>query len=220
VLTCQRRQDLDFSIAIRYPEKQHWVNRMTSNGPHTPRQHIRAAIAGALSLILLTGIGVAIVNPGLLAEYTYVVGGEACPTSYDPRYFWHACCAVAKNLAIGIPLLSIVGASIAIAGCVYPLTFRATAIGSVALVLLAWTAPLVQVSAPHEAAERQRVFEAIGWLAVVLAFLSISSCVSALAAETISPDGRNRLQFSLQGSLFLFVPFAVIMGWLQHFMRI
>jgi hypothetical protein len=199
--------------------KQHWADRMTSNTPHTSQQYIRAATAGALSIILLTGIAIAITRPGILAEYEYVVGGESCPTSSDPQHSWRVCCAVAGSLAIGVPLLSIAGASVGLAGCVRPATFRATAIGSVALVLLAWTAPLVQVSSSHEATERQRVFEAIGWLAVVLAFLSISSYAGALAAGTTSHSAESRLQFSLRGLLFLFVPFAVIMGWLQHFMR-
>jgi hypothetical protein len=192
---------------------------MTSETPHTSQQYVRAAIAGGLSLFLLTGVTIAMTRPGLLAEYEYIVGGESCPVSSDPQHSWHVFCAVATKLATGVSLLSVVGALMGYAGYVHPLTFRATAIGSVALVLLAWTAPLVQVSTSEETAERQRVFEAIGWLAVVLAFLSISSYAGALAAGTTSHGGQSRFQFSLRGLLFLFVPFAVIMGWLQHFIR-
>jgi|WetSurMetagenome_2_1015567.scaffolds.fasta_scaffold695982_2 hypothetical protein len=174
---------------------------MNDDEANRPRR-LLAAIAGGLAAGLLAGV-VATTIWSALARHS----GVSDPTTLI--VVW----------CVNGTLLAMSGAVMGIVGAVRPITFRATAIGSVALVLLAWTAPLVQVSTSEEAAERQRVFEAIGWLAVVLAFLSISSYAGALAAGTASQGGQSRFQFSLRGLLFLFVPFAVVMGWLQHFIR-
>jgi hypothetical protein len=192
---------------------------MTSGVTCNLRRHIRPAIAGAVAAILLAGIAVVMISPGILGEYEYTLGGEVCSPSYDPDHSWHVCCAVAKNLAIGGTSLSVVGAAIGLVGAAHRLAFRATTAGSVVLALLAWTVPLVFSSAPEAADLSEQAFGDIWTLAAGLAVFSICSYGGALAAGKTTDDGRIHTQFSLGGLLFAFVPFAIFMGFLGRFVQ-
>jgi hypothetical protein len=193
---------------------------MTSGVTRNLRRHIRPAIAGAIAAILLAGIAVAMIRPGILGEYDYTVSGEPCSPSMDPDHFWHVCCAVAKHLAIGGTSLSVVGAAIGLVGAAHRLAFRATTAGSVVLALLAWTVPLVFSSATEEAADlREQAFGEVWTLAAGLAVFSICSYAGTLAAGKTTDDGRSHTQFSLGGLLFAFVPFAIFMGFLGRFVQ-
>jgi hypothetical protein len=189
---------------------------MSSDETRQPRRHIRAAIAGAISGILLAVIAIVMIRPGVLWEYDYTVSGESAPPSLDPNHYWHVCCAVTENLAIGGPLLLIVGASIGLAGSARRMTFRATAVGSVVLSLFAWTGPLVYRLTPQLTHE---FFGEVWMLPIGLSVFSICSFSGALAAGKTSNDGRSHVQFSLGELLFVFVPFVIFMGSLEQFAR-
>ena len=181
------------------------------------RRRIRAAIAGANVAVVLAGIAIAMIRPGILGEYEYIVGGEVCPPSSAPARSWHVCCAVLRNLAIGGTLLSVVGAAMGIAGGARRITFRATAVGAAIFAFLAGVAPLMLGSAAEAAEARHEAIEQTWMFAVVFAFFSLTSCAGAIVTGKKSDDGRTRVQFTLAEILLAFIPFAVFMGFLAHF---
>lgn len=192
---------------------------MSGGETHVLRRRIRAVIAGAVAAILLAGIAIMIIEPGILGRCKYIVGGEDCPRSHDPDHLWRTCCAVVRNVALGGTLVSVVGAAIGLAGGACRLTFRATAVGAVLFALFAWTAPLVFSSTPEAAPLGMQVLKQVWTLAAGLAVFSICSYAGALVTGKKSDDGQTRLQFSLGEMLLAFAPFAVFMGFIGHFAK-
>lgn len=174
---------------------------MRDDKARKPRRYTRAAIAGGVAAIVLAGIAAGTVPSNILQNVP--------PNPHVALKPW---------IALGT-LLAILGAGMGIAGSARRIAFRATAAGAVALALLAWTTPLVPAPDPNDVDALWRTAEDVWMLAAVVAVFSISSFAGALAGGKPSEDGRGPMQFSMCELLLVFLPFAVFMGYVGHFVR-
>jgi Na+/citrate or Na+/malate symporter len=104
-----------------------------------------------------------------------------------------------------------------------PITGRATGVGAVVMALLASTATMISLTNTqdlhllhtiHEGL--QHIREEIWGLATVLSSMSITSSVGAICGGKIIDD-RRVFQFSLGEMFFIFLPFAVLFGYVSQF---